>query len=63
MFFKPFIDIDGEFKTELVNLVPTLLSPDNLVEKEIGGSKVTCRDLVQYFKVSHVGFLILDFAT
>ncbi|XP_046899946.1 atlastin-2-like isoform X2 [Hypomesus transpacificus] len=43
-------DIDGEFKTELVNLVPTLLSPDNLVEKEIGGSKVTCRDLVQYFK-------------
>ncbi|XP_051529302.1 atlastin-2-like isoform X3 [Myxocyprinus asiaticus] len=43
-------DIDEEFKRELVNLVPLLLSPENLVVKEIGGSKVTCRDLVQYFK-------------
>ncbi|KAA0701467.1 Atlastin-2 [Triplophysa tibetana] len=43
-------DIDEEFKRELVNLVPLLLSPENLVEKEIGGSKVTCRDLLQYFK-------------
>lgn len=45
------VDIDDEFKRELVNLVPLLLSPENLVEKEIGGSKVTCRDLLQYFKV------------
>uniref|UniRef100_A0A667XD12 Atlastin GTPase 2 n=1 Tax=Myripristis murdjan TaxID=586833 RepID=A0A667XD12_9TELE len=43
-------DIDDDFKTELVNLVPTLLSPENLVEKEIGGVKVTCRDLLHYFK-------------
>ncbi|KAG7462817.1 hypothetical protein MATL_G00188800 [Megalops atlanticus] len=43
-------DIDDEFKKELENLVPLLLSPENLVEKEIGGSKVTCRDLVEYFK-------------
>ncbi|XP_010896869.1 atlastin-2 isoform X4 [Esox lucius] len=43
-------DIDDDFKMELVSLVPILLSPENLVEKEIGGSKVTCRDLVQYFK-------------
>ncbi|XP_062845799.1 atlastin-2-like [Trichomycterus rosablanca] len=43
-------DIDPDFKKELVNLVPLLLAPENLVEKEIGGSKVTCRDLVQYFK-------------
>ncbi|KAM4603443.1 atlastin-2 isoform 2-T2 [Polymixia lowei] len=43
-------DIDVEFKKELVNLVPILLSPENLVEKEIGGVKVTCRDLLQYFK-------------
>ncbi|XP_018518679.1 atlastin-2 isoform X2 [Lates calcarifer] len=43
-------DIDEEFKKELVNLVPTLLSPENLVEKEIGGVKITCRDLLQYFK-------------
>ncbi|XP_061582192.1 atlastin-2-like isoform X2 [Cololabis saira] len=43
-------DIDEEFKKELVNLVPILLSPENLVEKEIGGVKITCRDLLQYFK-------------
>ncbi|XP_078086322.1 atlastin-2-like isoform X4 [Mustelus asterias] len=43
-------DIDGDFQKELRNVVPFLLSPENLVEKEIGGSKVTCRDLVEYFK-------------
>lgn len=45
-------DIDEEFQKELVNLIPTLLSPENLVEKEIGGEKITCRDLLHYFKVS-----------
>ncbi|XP_059186596.1 atlastin-2-like isoform X2 [Centropristis striata] len=43
-------DIDEDFKEQLVKLVPTLLSPENLVEKEIGGEKITCRDLLQYFK-------------
>ncbi|KYO18401.1 atlastin-2 isoform X2 [Alligator mississippiensis] len=43
-------DIDEDFKSELRNLVPLLLAPENLVEKEISGSKVTCRDLVEYFK-------------
>ncbi|XP_029139224.1 atlastin-2 [Protobothrops mucrosquamatus] len=43
-------DIDEEFKKELRGLIPLLLAPENLVEKEISGSKVTCRDLVQYFK-------------
>ncbi|KAK7902056.1 hypothetical protein WMY93_018825 [Mugilogobius chulae] len=43
-------DIDDDFKRELAKLVPLLLAPNNLVEKEIGGSKVTCRDLVEYFK-------------
>ncbi|XP_036290956.1 atlastin-2 isoform X9 [Pipistrellus kuhlii] len=43
-------DIDEDFKRELRNLVPLLLAPENLVEKEISGSKVTCRDLVEYFK-------------
>uniref|UniRef100_A0A286Y1Q2 GB1/RHD3-type G domain-containing protein n=1 Tax=Cavia porcellus TaxID=10141 RepID=A0A286Y1Q2_CAVPO len=43
-------DIDEEFKRELRNLVPLLLAPENLVKKEISGSKVTCRDLVEYFK-------------
>ncbi|KAM4693367.1 atlastin-2 isoform 2-T2 [Discoglossus pictus] len=43
-------DIDSEFKKELQELVPLLLAPENLVEKEISGSKVTCRDLLEYFK-------------
>ncbi|XP_028982914.1 atlastin-2 isoform X2 [Betta splendens] len=43
-------DIDSDFKRELAKLVPLLLAPEKLVEKEIGGSKVTCRDLVEYFK-------------
>nr|XP_023690248.1 atlastin-2-like isoform X1 [Paramormyrops kingsleyae] len=43
-------DIDDDFKTELEKLVPLVLSPENLVVKEIGGSKLTCRDLVEYFK-------------
>nr|XP_057915159.1 atlastin-2 isoform X2 [Doryrhamphus excisus] len=43
-------DIDGDFKEQLSQLVPLLLAPERLVEKEIGGNKVTCRDLVEYFK-------------
>ncbi|XP_061913973.1 atlastin-2 isoform X2 [Entelurus aequoreus] len=43
-------EIDGDFKEQLSQLVPLLLAPERLVEKEIGGSKVTCRDLVEYFK-------------
>lgn len=44
-------DIDRDFKTYLAKLVPLLLAPEQLVEKEIGGNKVTCRDLLEYFKV------------
>ncbi|XP_061545217.1 atlastin-2-like isoform X1 [Phycodurus eques] len=43
-------DIDGDFKRALSRLVPLLLDPERLVVKEIGGNKVTCRDLVEYFK-------------
>ncbi|XP_062852220.1 atlastin-2 [Trichomycterus rosablanca] len=43
-------DIDSDFKKELQKLVPLLLAPENLVEKEINGAKVTCRDLLEYFK-------------
>lgn len=45
-------DIDDDFKRELKELVPLLLDPENLVEKEINGAKVTCRDLLEYFKVA-----------
>lgn len=51
LFFFFFPDIDSDFKKELQNLVPLLLAPENLVEKEINGAKVTCRDLLEYFKV------------
>uniref|UniRef100_A0A8C9SCB1 Atlastin GTPase 2 n=1 Tax=Scleropages formosus TaxID=113540 RepID=A0A8C9SCB1_SCLFO len=54
-------DIDDDFKKELENLVPLLLSPEKLVVKEIGGSKVTCRDLVEYFKVEISWFSFLCF--
>jgi len=50
----PSSDIDEEFKTHLAELVPLLLAPDRLVVKEIGGNKVTCRDLVEYFKVAFI---------
>lgn len=43
-------DIDDEFKSHLQKLVPLLLAPENLVQKEIGGQKVKVKELVQYFK-------------
>uniref|UniRef100_A0A8C3AHG8 Atlastin-1 n=1 Tax=Cyclopterus lumpus TaxID=8103 RepID=A0A8C3AHG8_CYCLU len=44
------IEIDGEFINNLKVLVPWLLSPRNIDVKEINGSKITCRGLVEYFK-------------
>lgn len=46
------VDVAPEFKEELRNLIPTLLKPAALAEKEINGNKVTCRGLVEFFKVS-----------
>uniref|UniRef100_A0A7N8YJK0 Atlastin GTPase 1 n=1 Tax=Mastacembelus armatus TaxID=205130 RepID=A0A7N8YJK0_9TELE len=43
-------EIDGEFINNLKVLVPWLLSPRNIDVKEINGSKITCRGLVEYFK-------------
>lgn len=43
-------DITPEFKQSLRSLVPMLLSPDNLVYKEIGGQRIRARDLIQYFQ-------------
>uniref|UniRef100_A0A8C6NWS9 Atlastin GTPase 1 n=1 Tax=Nothobranchius furzeri TaxID=105023 RepID=A0A8C6NWS9_NOTFU len=43
-------EIDGEFINNLKLLVPWLLSPGNIDVKEINGSKITCRGLVEYFK-------------
>ncbi|KAK5886798.1 hypothetical protein CesoFtcFv8_017799 [Champsocephalus esox] len=44
-------EIDGEFINNLKVLVPWLLSPENIDVKEINGSKITCRGLLEYFKV------------
>lgn len=43
-------DITPEFKQSLRELVPMVLSPENLILKEINGQKVKARDLIQYFK-------------
>ncbi|KAK7573955.1 hypothetical protein V9T40_011146 [Parthenolecanium corni] len=43
-------DIQDEFKECLQDLVPLLLSPEHLVQKEISGQKVKVKELVQYFK-------------
>ncbi|KAL0974171.1 hypothetical protein UPYG_G00216540 [Umbra pygmaea] len=43
-------DVSKDFKEELHKLIPKLLSPENLAEKEINGTKVTCRGLVEFFK-------------
>lgn len=46
-----FPEIDGEFIKNLKILIPWLLSPENLDVKEINGNHITCRGLVEYFKV------------
>jgi atlastin len=43
-------DITDEFKDNLQTLIPLIMSPENLIVKEINGQKVRARDLVQYFK-------------
>ena len=45
-------DIAPEFKEQLQSLIPKLLHPDRLAEKEINGNKVTCRGLLEFFKVT-----------
>lgn len=42
----------AEFKDELCVLITHLLNPNELAVKEINGNKVTCRGLLEYFKVS-----------
>lgn len=43
-------DITPEFKESLMDLIPLVMAPENLIVKEINGQKVKARDLVQYFK-------------
>lgn len=43
-------DVAPEFIKQLASLIPRLLHPDKLAEKEINGNKVTCRGLLEFFK-------------
>lgn len=43
-------DIEQDFKEQLLDLVPPLLHPKNLKPKEIHGSMIKGKDLVEYFK-------------
>lgn len=45
------VEIDDEFIKNLKILIPWLLTPEGLDIKEINGNKITCRGLVEYFKV------------
>ncbi len=47
-----FPDVAPEFREQLKSLIPKLLHPDYLAEKEINGNKVTCRGLLEFFKVT-----------
>ncbi|XP_077531735.1 atlastin-2-like isoform X1 [Haemaphysalis longicornis] len=38
------------FKQHLKQLVPSILAPDKLIVKEIHGRKVSCKQLLEYFK-------------
>ncbi|XP_037531165.1 atlastin-3 [Nematolebias whitei] len=50
-FFKGQLhDVAPEFKEQLEILIPKLLHPNYLAEKEINGNKVTCRGLLEFFK-------------
>lgn len=48
------LDIEPDFRKELQELVPLLLSPENLIVKEIHGSKITGKELVHYFQVKSI---------
>jgi len=52
-------DIEPDFKIQLLELVPLLLSPENLVVKEIHGRDITGKELVEYFKVLKLILLAL----
>ena len=52
LFFFSRLDVAPEFKEHLGKLIPKLLHPDRLAEKEINGNKVTCRGLLEFFKVN-----------
>ncbi|KAL8564557.1 hypothetical protein ACOMHN_003315 [Nucella lapillus] len=43
-------EIEADFREQLQVLVPMLLASENILLKEINGSKITSQELVEYFK-------------
>ncbi|XP_049274101.1 atlastin-1 isoform X2 [Rhipicephalus sanguineus] len=43
-------DIEEPFRKNLAELVPSLLAPENLLIKEINGRKLSCQELMIFFK-------------
>ncbi|CAI5447991.1 unnamed protein product [Caenorhabditis angaria] len=43
-------EIDSEFQQLLGVMIPRLLDSHSLVHKEVNGQKITCRELLEYFK-------------
>jgi atlastin len=50
MILLPYFDGLLDAGTQLLDHVPGLLAPENLVVKEINGTKITCAELMEYFK-------------
>merc|ERR1712002_179555 len=43
-------DIELEFQEHVCQLIPLLLSPENLKTKKIGGDEISCNEFVMYFQ-------------
>lgn len=44
------LDVENHFKEGLKSLIPEIVGGEHFVLKEINGEKVTCRELLQYFR-------------
>ena len=48
------VDLENSFRDNLINLMPVLVGRGQLVVKEVNGTKLTGKDLEQYFQVSRI---------
>lgn len=55
--FFVYIDIADNFRENLKVLVPYMLASENLNLKEVNGKKITCKELLEYFKV-HFTYIV-----
>ncbi|KAL1479456.1 hypothetical protein MTO96_051823 [Rhipicephalus appendiculatus] len=43
-------DIKEEFREKLIELVPSVLAPENLLVKQVNGKKLSCQHLMNFFR-------------